>query len=66
MIIDKCKTIQVWFCDEFQSWAVSWYDDEDMPVGESEWYHRKADAVDMAKAYRDSGRCEKLEIGTRR
>ena len=64
--MDKCKTIRVWWCDEFQSWGVSWYDNDDMPVGESEWYYSKVNAVDMARAYRDSGRCEKLEIGTRR
>ena len=54
------------------SWGITWYGipdcygAEDMQIGETEWYHRKADAVDMARAYHDIGRCEELEIGTRK
>ena len=70
--MDKCIKIRVWWCREFNSWGVTWYGipgcygADDMQIGDSEWYYSKKDAVDMAKAYRDSGRCETLEIGTRR
>lgn len=60
--MEKCNKILVWFCQEWKSWGVSWYDEEGNTVGESEWYYTKAEAVDMARAYRDSGRCEVLEI----
>ena len=60
--MENCKKINVWFCEEWKSWAVTWYDAEGNQVDESEWFHTKAEAVDMAKAYRDSGRCEVLEI----
>ena len=70
--IEKCIKIRVWWCQEWMSWGVTWYGipdcygAEDMQIGESEWYASKSEAVDMARAYRDSGRCETLEIGTRR
>lgn len=63
--MDKCKIIHVWFCPEWRSWAVTWEDADGNQLGESEWYHSKADAVDMARAYRDSGRCDRLQISTR-
>lgn len=63
--IDKCHTIRVWWCKEWQSWGVSWQDAEGNQLGDSEWYHLKRDAVDMARAYRDSDRCHNLVIQTR-
>ena len=62
MIIDTCHTIRVWFCPEFKSWAVTWMDADGNQLDESEWYFTKAEAVDMAQAYRDSDRCEFLNI----
>ena len=70
--MDKCIKIRVWWCRELNSSGVTWnalpgcYGADDMQIGDSEWYYSKKDAVDMAKAYRDSDRCETLEIGTRR
>lgn len=60
--MEKCKKIIVWFCEDWKSWGVSWYDSEENLVGESDWYHTKSEAVDMARAYKDSGRCEFIEI----
>ena len=31
-------------------------------LGESEYFYRKADAVDLAKAYLDSGRCRFMAV----
>ncbi len=65
MIMDKCNTIRVWFCPEWKSWAITWEDAEGNQLDDSEWFYTKAEAVDMARAYRDSDRCERLQIGTR-
>lgn len=70
--MDKCIKIRVWWDAWKNMWGVTWYGipdcygADDMQIGKTEWYARKADAVNMARAYRDSDRCEKLEIGTRR
>ena len=64
--IDKCHTIKVWFeRDEYRLWAVTWKDKEGNQLGESELYSTKAEAVDMAKAYFHSGRCDILQIFTK-
>lgn len=63
--MEKCNKISVWFCNEWKSWGVTWYDSEENQLGDSEWFHTKAAAVDMAIAYKDSDRCEVLEINKR-
>jgi len=64
--IERCHHINVWFeSDEWKLWAVTWLDKEGNQLGESEWYSTKADAVNMAKAYFHSGRCDILQIFTK-
>lgn len=59
MYIDKWFITEVWYCDQegWETWMVTTKNEEGDCLGESEYFHRKADAVDLAKAYLDSGRC---------
>lgn len=62
--IERCHHINVWFEGNW-IWAVTWLDKEGNQLGKSERYATKAEAVDMAKAYFHSGRCDILQIFTK-
>jgi len=59
MYFDRWFATEVWYCDQkgWEGWVVTHKDKYDDCVGESEYYHLKSDAVDMAQAYLDSDRC---------
>ena len=50
---------------EHDCWYVTAYDGSDDQVGDSETEYRKVDAVDLARAYLDSDRCEAIFIYTK-
>ena len=65
MYIDKCHTISVTWDTSEQLWAVTWHDITGTSLDTAEFYETKEDAVDMARAYRDSDRCHHLIIQKR-
>lgn len=69
--MDKWDLSRVWWCDEFNLWAVTCYDSEGNSVStdgyndECEFYHYKRDAVHTARGYKDSGRCNTVRVETK-
>lgn len=64
MYLDSWFVTEVWYCDQegWDGWMVTAKDRDGDCLGESEHYHLKADAVDMAQAYFDSDRCKFLVV----
>lgn len=62
MNIEKCHTITVSWDTTEQLWAVTWKDSNGASLDIAEFYETKQDAIDMARAYRDSDRCTHLSI----
>ena len=58
------NTIVHWSAD-WDCWMVTAYDKDGNQVGESDTEYRKVDAIDTAKAYLDSDRCDAVHIHTR-
>jgi hypothetical protein len=50
---------------EHNCWYVTAYDGNDNQVGNSDTEYRKVDAIDMARAYLHSDRCEAIFIYTK-
>lgn len=47
---------------EWDCWLVTAYDAEHDQIGDSDTFYRKAEAVDMARAYIESDRCDVARI----
>lgn len=47
---------------EWDCWLITAYDENDDQVGDSEYEYRKVDAIDTAKAYLDSDRCDEIHV----
>lgn len=64
MYIDSWFITEVWYCDQegWNTWMVTTKNEEGDCLGASEYFHRKSDAVDLAKAYLDSGRCRFMAV----
>jgi len=64
MYLDRWFSTEVWYCDQegWNVWVVSHKDKYDDCIGESEYYHLKSDAVDMARAYLHSDRCQRMVV----
>ena len=64
MYVDSWFVTEVWYCDQegWNTWMITCKDDQGDCLGESEYCYHKADAVDMAKAYLDSGRCKFIVV----
>ena len=64
MYIDSWFVTEVWYCDVkgWETWMITAKDHQGDCVCDSECYHHKADAVDMARAYLDSGRCKFMVV----
>lgn len=58
-------TTEVFYNEEWSSWGVQALDDCSIQIGSVEWFCRKSDAVDTAKAYLDSDRCELVIVFTK-
>ena len=52
-------------CDVWNGWLVIAYDENGDQVGESEFAYLKVDAIDIARAYLDSDRCDAIHIFTK-
>lgn len=57
---------EVAYLPEWKVWATTAYDREGNQVGESEFDHRKVDAEETAFAYLDSGRCNIVQVKSKR
>lgn len=61
--MDRWVVTEVWFCADDESWVVTGFDANKNILDESsDYYHRKADAVEMAILYMESDRCDKVTI----
>ena len=61
-LIDQWTTTHVWYSPDWDVWMVTAFTPRGHQIGESDTYTLKDDAVDMAKAYLDSDRCESVEV----
>jgi len=53
---------EVWYSSEWGVWATTAYDSDGNQIGDSEYDWLKFDAEDSARAYLDSGRCERVRV----
>lgn len=58
-------TTEVFYNDDWSSWGVQALDGRSVQIGDAEWFYRKSDAVDTARAYLDSDRCELVIVFTK-
>ena len=62
---DRWEVSEVWFCADYQSWAVTAFDYDGNTVGESDYSALKDDAIDTAEMYLQSDRCDAVKIFTK-
>ena len=63
--VDRWAYTSVHHSAEHDCWYVTAYDANDNQVGDSDTEYRKADAINTARAYLDSDRCEAIFIYTK-
>ena len=59
---DTWEITEVWYDEKWVAWMITAYDYEGNQVGDSEYEYGKFDAEDTARAYLDSGRCDRIRI----
>ena len=62
---DTWNVTEVHYSSEWQVWMVTAYTSEGAQVGDSETYTFKEDAVHTAQGYKDSDRCDRVEVYTK-
>ena len=60
---DRWDVSEVWFCTDEKTWVITGYDEDgNLLDGESDYCHRKADAVELAILYMESNRRDAVII----
>ena len=62
---DRWAYTNVHHSAEWDCWLVTAYDGNGDQVGDSETEYRKVDAVDLARAYLQSDRCDAIHVFTK-
>ena len=62
---DRWGYTEVHYSTEWNCWLVTAYNGNGSQVGDSDTEYRKADAIDTAQGYLDSGRCDAIHVYTK-
>ena len=56
---------EVWWDDSWELWGLTAYTADHDQVGDTEWFMRKADAIEDSGLYIELGRCKRTVVYTK-